>query len=744
MQIQQGVVRYKDRTDLICNYGITDDGKQYYFLDDKPLSNGNIIASTALVEAVDTTVKASHAGVITKDGQIVIPLENKMVKNLGNNILLVERATPVSKTVLESIGLKNIPDAATKLVTTPAAIKDRLMVKMQNEGRFVFNDQFSEATIFDYDGRNLIDNEYFSFIGMNSKKIYFSKNTVDSEIVEYSIFPEKVAVENNNKDQINVQEIAKNNEEKIAETINGQMAPQPVVNNAVNGAVEGKHVAGGVMPPIPSVPPVQNMPVTNVPVQQPSTTLPPTSTGVVPEVPFSKTLTSQNAGTPIIPVVSEMQGAVGVPATVGEVSVVPSTVSSEEKKEEVVAEVKEETPISPVKDEEVKVVEADNKEMSLQEEVPAPTSNEAEKSDDTSIEAVPIAPEETNEETEETSLENAPIEAIPIAPEDVEDTVMANKKEEDSDTPSVDEQIPVVDIDDIPAIPKVDIEEDESTEKNLSEANVEDEEVKADADDDAFEKLKKEASQLLNVSKIKEEADKKKAKETEEIEETDEEEKEEALENEEEDTISTTEIEDDIVEDEDYNDKFDVSLDDDFDRDSRDDMIEDRFNDSFEDRDDFSDRDLFGDSLLNLDRISTDYDESRSSTDMNIIDDVTKSMANLINLNKKQSNKIVDYEKAVARLRRSGNEISKKNRSLEEEIRFLNGKVRNYETIVSKLENRNRELDDRIQEQNKRLKDQEEEIQSLKPSASSKEELLKLIADANSLLDDDIGFRRTA
>ena len=173
-------------------------------------------------------------------------------------------------------------------------------------------------------------------------------------------------------------------------------------------------------------------------------------------------------------------------------------------------------------------------------------------------------------------------------------------------------------------------------------------------------------------------------------------------------------------------------------------MIEDRFNDSFEDRDDFSDRDLFGDSLLNLDRISTDYDESRSSTDMNIIDDVTKSMANLINLNKKQSNKIVDYEKAVVRLRRSGNEISKKNRSLEEEIRFLNGKVRNYETIVSKLENRNRELDDRIQEQNKRLKDQEEEIQSLKPSASSKEELLKLIADANSLLDDDIGFRRTA
>ena len=187
MKIQQGVVRYKDRSDLVCNYGITDDGKQYYFLDDRPLSNGNIIASTTLVEAVDPTVKASHAGVITKDGKIVIPLENKMVKNLGNNILLVERATPITDAVLEAIKLKNVPEAATKLVTTPATIKDRLMLKMENEGRFVFNDQFSEASIFDYDGKNLINNEYFSFVGMNSKKIYFSKNTVDSEIVEYSL-----------------------------------------------------------------------------------------------------------------------------------------------------------------------------------------------------------------------------------------------------------------------------------------------------------------------------------------------------------------------------------------------------------------------------------------------------------------------------------------------------------------------------------------------------------------------------
>ena len=31
MKIQKGLVKYKERSDIICTYGITDDGKQYYF-----------------------------------------------------------------------------------------------------------------------------------------------------------------------------------------------------------------------------------------------------------------------------------------------------------------------------------------------------------------------------------------------------------------------------------------------------------------------------------------------------------------------------------------------------------------------------------------------------------------------------------------------------------------------------------------------------------------------------------------
>ena len=75
MKIQKGIVKYKDRNDIVCCYGVTDEGKQYYFLDEsgeKKLSNGNRIASTALVEAIDPMVKASSIGVISEDGYMVV------------------------------------------------------------------------------------------------------------------------------------------------------------------------------------------------------------------------------------------------------------------------------------------------------------------------------------------------------------------------------------------------------------------------------------------------------------------------------------------------------------------------------------------------------------------------------------------------------------------------------------------------------------------------------------------------
>ena len=76
MQVQRGLVKYKDRSDIICTYGVSDEGAQYYFLDDGKLDNDNIIVSTALVEAIDPVVVSSHVGVIDPNGAIVIPCEN--------------------------------------------------------------------------------------------------------------------------------------------------------------------------------------------------------------------------------------------------------------------------------------------------------------------------------------------------------------------------------------------------------------------------------------------------------------------------------------------------------------------------------------------------------------------------------------------------------------------------------------------------------------------------------------------
>ena len=193
MKIQKGIVKYKDRDDIVCTYGVTDSGESYYFLDEgRRLANGNIIATTELVEAVDPMFKAKKVGVIDGLGNVVIPFKHRSVRSVNNDILLAEIAQPVSPSVIEANRIKSDPTLATKLVSTPALIKDKLNSKMSSEGRYIFNDQFSEATIYDINGNNLVNGEYYSFIAIDNGKIFFSKNVADSEIVEYSVLPPEV------------------------------------------------------------------------------------------------------------------------------------------------------------------------------------------------------------------------------------------------------------------------------------------------------------------------------------------------------------------------------------------------------------------------------------------------------------------------------------------------------------------------------------------------------------------------
>lgn len=187
MQVQKGQVKYKDRSDIICTYGSLDDGKQYYFLDGEKLGKGRIVASTALVEAIDPLVMASNIGVIDSEGKVIVPFENKAVKPISDQAMLVEVAKPVTPSVIEAANMRKDPLAATKLVTTPATIKEKINAKMGVGGRFVFNDQFSEAHVYDLDGNDLLDGKLYSFIGFNNGVLYLAGNTVDTEVITYSL-----------------------------------------------------------------------------------------------------------------------------------------------------------------------------------------------------------------------------------------------------------------------------------------------------------------------------------------------------------------------------------------------------------------------------------------------------------------------------------------------------------------------------------------------------------------------------
>ena len=227
MQIQKGLVKYKDRTDIVCTYGLKDDGSQYYFLDDSSMPNGNIVASTVLVEAIDPVVVASSVGVIDSNGNVVIPFENRMIKVISEGFLLVERADITTPSVLEAISLRSDPLAATRLVTTPASIKDNMYLKMGNDGRFIFNDQFSEASVFDIYGNNILNDEYFSFIAIKDGILYLSKNTVDSQVLKFSLTTLEYVDEN--VDVI----------EEALDVTNVEV-PQEVIDNAMNLESEQK------------------------------------------------------------------------------------------------------------------------------------------------------------------------------------------------------------------------------------------------------------------------------------------------------------------------------------------------------------------------------------------------------------------------------------------------------------------------------------------------------------------------
>ena len=187
VSFQTGKVNYNGQSGILCKFVTVTQGDKkdfYYILNDRKLDNGYYIVSTDLKEAIDPTVPRTHIGLIDKDANIIIPCENKTIKPVEGDYLLVERSIPQSQSVKEAIASRNDPAAATRMVSANASIKDKLNEAMNHSGKFVMNDLLSEGTICTLDGKNLLNNQYFSFIGITNDSFCCSTNVPSDAVVK--------------------------------------------------------------------------------------------------------------------------------------------------------------------------------------------------------------------------------------------------------------------------------------------------------------------------------------------------------------------------------------------------------------------------------------------------------------------------------------------------------------------------------------------------------------------------------
>lgn len=183
MEILKGMVREKGFADKECTYMKTDDGRQFYFVENFQLSNGNIIACSDLSQGVGNKPRQT-LGVITPRGDVIIPFENKLIKPLENDLLLVEKNIPTTQNVLDALSKKDDPLSASTLINEATTIKQQIKSVMSGSDEFLFDNQFSEAALYTLDGANVGGN-YFSFIGKSGNDYFMSTNIVGSSILKY-------------------------------------------------------------------------------------------------------------------------------------------------------------------------------------------------------------------------------------------------------------------------------------------------------------------------------------------------------------------------------------------------------------------------------------------------------------------------------------------------------------------------------------------------------------------------------
>ena len=771
MKIQKGLVKYKDRSDIVCTYGITDDGRQYYFINDRKLSNNNIIVTSALVEAIDHSVVPANIGVINSEGNIVIDCVNKSIKLITKDILLVEKANPTSPSVVEALKNRKDPLAATKLVSNSAAIKEKMAAQMGSDARFIFNDQFSEASLFDIGGKNLLNDKYYSFIALNKRgdTIFLSDNVQTSGVDNLSLtsmkfndttnvdagIPSNLNAENRldvtaaNVNKDNIDAAMSDNISKLGDDTVSTVPPVvddvpavPAIPSvpdvpAVPSVPAVPAVPAGPVPPVPPVAPVvPDVPAIPPVPQLPSDNNPSVPTGVV--VPAMNPV-PEKSGLDI----SE-DGKINIPPVTGDMI----DDSEEETKDSTTGEIKEDNkenvkediesgPNRIVNSEDRIVIPSraiqeyqnleDQRPMPEEEEKPEPKEDNFNKGkiiNDGSYIAIPAkAIEEFSRGEVPSSLD--PEE--PVAEKPVE-------KKETTTEEEVEDDVNVVDI----SIAGAKSQEEEKDEEKTPEEEVKEEseeetkeETKEEEKVDEVEESKKDliSSDLLaDLVGNKDEKPEKKEEPTEEekVEESKEEIKEESNQDEIEDNSEEQEEIEEEVEEEVPKEIDDepVKIDDDS-------TVEDLLNGS-SDIDDF----LNSDTSSVLDdtyRYVPKKSSSISSSNANIMDNAVDTITRLIEANKNQKNELNQYKNQVTELTDLNKKVVDKARSDREKVK---SSIQNYEVEITKLKAQMETLESKINEKESTIKNQTKELADLRTQVEGSNNLAKVLADAQSLLGE--------
>ncbi len=183
MNIQRGLVKDLGYEDTECTYVTGSDGVQYYFVNGTMLVDNLYVVTPNVKEAVGHE-EYSTLGVLDENCNLIIPCDNKRIELLADRFILVEKTLVEGAEVRASIAVKDDPTQASKYNNDSLNIKRAMENEMGSEGRFVFDDMFSEANLYDFTGKKVLgeDSTGFSFIGQVGKDLYLHTININDSI----------------------------------------------------------------------------------------------------------------------------------------------------------------------------------------------------------------------------------------------------------------------------------------------------------------------------------------------------------------------------------------------------------------------------------------------------------------------------------------------------------------------------------------------------------------------------------